>query len=141
MISFYSQDIDFILQNDSVVIKWINNIVSQHNLKCGEINVIFCSDPYLLDINKRFLGHDYYTDIITFNNCTAKKIAGELYISLDTVKANSIEYNQEFFTELHRVIIHGILHLIGYDDHKEEDIIKMRNAEDSALQQLVSNDR
>lgn len=141
MISFYSQEIDFRLESESNISNWIKNIISTYNNKCGDLNIIFCSDDFLLDINKKFLKHDYYTDIITFNLCTKNKISGELYISIDTVNANSVEYNQRFIDELNRVIIHGVLHLIGLDDHTEEDIVKMRKAEDDALQQLVSNDR
>ena len=101
----------------------------------------YFSNGALLEINKQFLGHDYYTDIITFDYCQGDKLSGELYISIDTVKANAVEYEQEFTTELHRVIIHGILHLIGFDDHSDEDIAQMRRGEDQALallQQMLS---
>ena len=82
------------------------------------------------------MGHDYYTDIITFDYCEGDKLSGELYISIDTVRANAVEYEQTFETELHRVIIHGILHLIGFDDHQENDIIQMRRGEEEALKLL-----
>ena len=84
----------------------------------------------------QFLSHDYYTDIITFDYCEDDYINGELYISIDTVKANAEEYSQDFDVELHRVIIHGVLHLCGLDDHSDEDIKEMRDAENSALLEL-----
>ena len=96
-------------------------------------NVILCNDPSILEINRQFLGHDYYTDIITFDYSEEETINGELYISVDTVRENAKEYGEEFLVELHRVIIHGMLHLCGLDDHCEEDIAEMRAAENSAL--------
>ena len=136
MIRYYQKDISFELGSKLTVKKWIKTVAEQNGKKCKDINIIFCSDPSILEINNQFLGHDYYTDIITFDYCEGKYISGELYISIDTVKANAIEYEQEFHTELHRVIIHGILHLIGFDDHTDEDIAEMRAAEDSALNLL-----
>ncbi len=133
MIRYFEKDISFDLQSKLVIKKWIKTVIEQNGKRCKDINVIFCSDPSILEINIQFLGHDYYTDIITFDYCEGKNISGELYISIDTVKANAVEYQQEFQTELHRVIIHGILHLLGWDDHCEEDIAQMRAAEDSAL--------
>ena len=133
MIRYFEKDISFDLQSKLVIKKWIKTVIEQNGKRCKDINVIFCSDPSILEINIQFLGHDYYTDIITFDYCEGKNISGELYISIDTVKANAEEYQQEFQTELHRVIIHGILHLLGWDDHCDEDIAQMRAAEDSAL--------
>jgi rRNA maturation RNase YbeY len=137
MIRYFQKDISFELQSKLIVKKWIKTVIEQNGKRCRDINVIFCSDPSILEINIQFLGHDYYTDIITFDYCEGKNISGELYISIDTVKANAEEYEQEFQTELHRVIIHGILHLLGWDDHCDEDIAQMRAAEDSALALLA----
>ena len=137
MIRYFEKDISFDLQSKLTIKKWIKTIIEQNNKSCKDINIIFCSDPSILEINIQFLGHDYYTDIITFDYCEGKNISGELYISIDTVKANAEEYEQEFQTELHRVIIHGILHLLGWDDHCDEDIAQMRSAEDSALALLA----
>lgn len=133
MIRYFNNDTCFELESKLTIKKWIKTVIEQNGKRCKDINIIFCSDPYLLEINKQFLGHDYYTDIITFDYCEGKNISGELYISVDTVKANAVEYEQSFDTELYRVIIHGILHLLGWDDHSEEDIKEMRKAEDSAL--------
>jgi rRNA maturation RNase YbeY len=137
MIRYFQKDISFELQSKLIIKKWIKTVIEQNGKRCRDINVIFCSDPSILEINIQFLGHDYYTDIITFDYCEGKNISGELYISIDTVKANAEEYEQEFQTELHRVIIHGILHLLGWDDHCDEDIAQMRAAEDSALALLA----
>lgn len=137
MIRYYQKDISFNLESKLIIKKWIKTIIEQNEKRCKDINIIFCSDPSILEINNQFLGHDYYTDIITFDYCEGRDISGELYISIDTVKANAEEYEQPFETELHRVIIHGILHLLGWDDHCEDDIAQMRAAEDSALALLA----
>ncbi len=136
MIQYFNNEVDFDLKSKLLIRRWIKTVAEQYNKRCKDINIIFCSDPALLEINKQFLGHDYYTDIITFDYCEGDKLSGELYISIDTVRANAVEYEQTFETELHRVIIHGILHLIGFDDHQENDIIQMRRGEEEALELL-----
>ena len=136
MIRFFNKDIKFNLEKKLVLKKWIKAVVEQYNCKVGDINVILCNDPYILEINQQFLSHDYYTDIITFDYSEENVINGELYISIDTVRENAVEYGQDFPDELHRVIIHGVLHLCGLDDHNDEDIKEMREAENSALQLL-----
>lgn len=136
MVRFFTKDIDFTLTGKLLLKKWIKNVAASYDCRVGDINVILCDDPYILEINNQFLSHNYYTDIITFDYSQENVINGELYISVDTVKANSVEYGEEFLTELHRVIIHGILHLCGLDDHSEEDIKAMREAEASALEVL-----
>lgn len=133
MIGFYTQETDFSLKSKLVLKKWIKEIIGNHDKKCGDITIIFCSDEYLLKMNRQYLGHDYFTDIITFDYCEGKMVSGDLYISVDTVRANAVEYAQPFLTELHRVMIHGVLHLLGLDDHKEEDIARMRQAENESL--------
>ena len=136
MIRFFNKDIKFKLEKKLVLKKWIKTVVEQYDCKVGDINVILCNDPYILEINQQFLSHDYYTDIITFDYSEENVINGELYISIDTVRENAVEYGQDFPDELHRVIIHGVLHLCGLDDHNDEDIKEMREAENSALQLL-----
>ena len=136
MIRFFNKDIKFDLEKKLVFKKWIKTVVEQYDCKVGDLNVIFCNDPYILEINRHFLSHDYYTDIITFDYSEDNIINGELYISIDTEKENAVEYGQSFPDELHRVIIHGALHLCGLDDHCEEDIKEMRDAENSALDLL-----
>ena len=99
----------------------------------GDISIIFCSDNYILDVNIRYLHHDYFTDVITFDYCEGNKLSGDLFISIDSVRENAIEFGTEFNEELHRVIVHGLLHLIGYDDHTQEDQKVMREKEDYYL--------
>lgn len=136
MIGFYTKETSFNLKSRRALKRWIKQVIENHGGKCKDITVVLCSDPFLLDMNRQFLGHDYYTDIITFDYCEGKNISGELYISIDTVKANAIEYGEPFLTELHRVIIHGILHLLGFDDHTGKEIAGMRAAEDESLVML-----
>ena len=136
MIRFFNKDIKFTLTDKLLLKKWIKEVVSSYGNRVGDINIILCDDPSLLEINNQFLGHDYYTDIITFDYTEENVINGELYISIDTVRANAQEYGQSFPDELHRVIIHGILHLCGLDDHCDEDIKEMREAENLSLEKL-----
>ena len=100
----------------------------------GDINIIFCSDNYILDVNMKYLQHDYFTDIITFDYCEKKVLSGDLFISVDSVRENSVYYGTEFEDELNRVIVHGLLHLIGYDDHSEGDVKVMREKENYYLE-------
>lgn len=133
MIRFFNKDTKFSPDKKLILKNWIKGEVEIRDLRVGDINIILCNDDYILEINNQFLGHDYYTDIITFDYSEEDVINGELYISVDTVKANAQEYGEEFLREMHRVIIHGILHLCGLDDHNDEDIKEMRQAENSAL--------
>ena len=139
MIRFFNKDIKFNLEKKLVLKRWIKTVVEQYDCKVGDINVILCNDPYILEINQQFLSHDYYTDIITFDYCEGDKLSGDLFISVDTVRENAVEYGTEFSEELNRVMVHGILHLIGYDDHCEEDIAEMRKKENYylSLRELV----
>ena len=136
MIHFSSENIDLPALNYPQVERWIRAVAAQYNFSVGELNYIFCDDEKILAVNREFLQHDYYTDIITFDYTEENVINGELYISIDTVRANAQEYGQSFPDELHRVIIHGILHLCGLDDHCEEDIKEMREAENLSLEKL-----
>lgn len=136
MVRFFNKDIKFHLQHKMLLKKWIKLTAQKYGYAVGDINVILCNDPYILEINNQFLSHDYYTDIITFDYSEDNIINGELYISIDTVEANANEYGEDFSVELHRVIIHGILHLCGLDDHCDEDIKEMREAEAFALELL-----
>ncbi len=110
--------------------RWLNTILRQYDKNAGEINFIFCSDNYLLEINNKFLKHDYFTDIITFDYCEGLKVSGDIYISLDRVKDNSELFGYSFLDELLRVIVHGLLHLLGYKDKADDEIILMRKLED-----------
>ena len=136
-INFFYEEIDEFSFEEKKCISWINLCIEIYKKKAGNINIIFTNDEYLLNINKQYLQHDYYTDIITFDYCEADIISGDIYISLDRVKENAQEFNQEFDVELHRVIIHGILHLIGYNDHSDEEKKIMRLKEGDCLKQIL----
>lgn len=139
MISYYNQDIDFKFKGKRLTSKWLTLVAESEIRRIGDIAVIFCSDDYILQINQQYLSHDYYTDIITFDYSEGDKLSGDLFISVDTVKANAEEYGTDFNDELNRVVVHGILHLIGYDDHNDKDIAVMRKKEDYylSLRELV----
>lgn len=133
MISYYFEDVDFVLKSKVLTSKWLRLVAESEIRKIGNITIIFCSDNYILDINQKFLQHDYFTDIITFNYNEGDKLSGDLFISVDSVKENSIEFGSEFNDELNRVIVHGLLHLIGYDDHTDEDSKEIRSKENYYL--------
>jgi len=133
MISYFAQDTGFKFKGKLVNNRWLKIFSESESRKLGNINIIFCSDPYILDINKKYLKHNYYTDIITFDYCEGPVLSGDLFISVDTVLANSETYNTDFSDELNRVIIHGVLHLAGYDDETDEQKAVMRDKEDYYL--------
>ncbi len=143
MIRYFTEDTTFTLKGKRLISKWLKQVAQENGHVLGELNYIFCSDPYLLAINQQFLDHDYFTDIITFDNSddffqeTGRKgVSADIYISIDTVKANGAAYGEGFERELHRVIVHGLLHLVGYDDVSEWKQRRMRAAENRALKLL-----
>lgn len=133
MVSFYFEDIKFVFRQKILTRKWLKLVAESEICRIGDISVIFCSDNYILDINQKYLGHDYFTDIITFDYREGDRLSGDLFISVDSVRENSIEYGTAFNDELNRVIVHGLLHIIGYDDHTDEDIKVMRSKENYYL--------
>lgn len=133
MISYFTEDVVFKFKNKRLNNKWLTLVAESEVKRIGDISIIFCSDPYILDINIRYLHHDYFTDIITFDYTEGDRLSGDLFISLDTVRANAAEYGSDFETELNRVMVHGVLHLIGYDDHSSADKKLMREKEDYYL--------
>ncbi len=135
-ITFRVESLDFTLEKENKVKNWIRKIAKQEGKKTGTISYVFCSDDYLLAINKQFLNHDFYTDIITFDYSEKLKIEGELFISIDRVKDNAKTFKQPFEKELMRTIIHGVLHLCGYKDKSPADEKKMRLKENEALKLL-----
>ncbi|MDR3227783.1 MAG: rRNA maturation RNase YbeY [Prevotellaceae bacterium] len=137
MIRFFTENISFDLKNKRKIKQWIADVAKSENKNIGEINFIFCSDAHLLDINKKYLNHNYFTDVITFDFCEGVNISGDIFISIDTVRANAIEYKQLFDDELHRVMIHGILHLCLYCDSTESEIAVMRSKENIYLKKLT----
>lgn len=133
MIEFYNEDIDLPTINPKIIISWITNIIIRHNKEVGDVSFIFCSDNYLLQINREHLNHNYFTDIITFEYNELNIISGDIFISIDTVLENSKEYQVLFSNELNRVMIHGILHLLGFNDKTDEEQFIMTQKEDEAL--------
>lgn len=133
MIRYFTEDIKFEFKGKLSNNKWLRLVASSEIRKVGDINIIFCSDNYILDVNMKYLQHDYFTDIITFDYCEGEVLSGDLFISIDSVRENAEFYKTGFQDELNRVIVHGILHLIGYDDHSKEEIKVMRSKEDYYL--------
>ena len=113
---------------------WIKQIISLYGKKCGDISYIFTDDESVLKVNRQFLNHDTYTDIMTFDYVQDDVISGDIYISAQRVKENAKEFNVTFDNELHRVIIHGVLHLLGFKDHSPEEDKQMRQKENEALE-------
>jgi|WetSurMetagenome_2_1015567.scaffolds.fasta_scaffold11891_3 probable rRNA maturation factor len=129
---FYEEIPEFRIDNRTVKII-IRKIIEDCNYKTGEINIIFSNDNYIVEINKKYLNHDYYTDIITFNYCELAIISGDLFISCERVKENSLLFSVEFKNEINRVLFHGILHLVGFNDGSEEEKKIMRTRENYYL--------
>ncbi len=134
MIEFFSEDIDYTPPTPAKIKSWIEKVIDQEGRDLGDLNFVFCSDPYLLDINVRYLDHHYRTDVITFDLSESNdEIAGDIFISIDRVKANAQEYQVQLIHELKRVMIHGVLHLIGYDDKNADQKLEMRKKEEAYL--------
>lgn len=139
MIRYYSKGTDFKPKFTTKINRWIKTVANSKGFFRITLNYVFCSDAQLLAMNREFLGHDYYTDIITFDTLDDQVIkksslSGDIFISVDTVSINSKTYNSSFEDELLRVMMHGVLHLMGYDDHTPEEENEMHRQEDSALE-------
>ena len=132
-ISYYAEDTELPAINQEKVSEWVRAVTKTHGKKAGEICYVFCSDEKILEVNRQYLQHDYYTDIITFDYTEGEKISGDLFISLDTVKTNSEKFNTPYNEELHRTIIHGILHLCGINDKGPGEREIMEANENKAL--------
>ena len=147
MILFYAQNVSFKLVGKQLLKNWIKEVISACESSAGNINFIFTSDDDLLRINKKFLQHNYYTDVITFDTSDyaapltniSSRTNGDIFISLDTVLTNSKTYSNSFTSELYRVMIHGILHLLGYNDSSDDEQKSMRQAENFALDLLKNS--
>lgn len=149
MINLQTENVKFTLKNKALLKQWIKEVIVRKKRKAGEITFVFCNDDYLLNINKRYLNHDTFTDIITFDYSKediknlplskagpelieggARGISGDIFISIERVKENALKYSKTFENELHRVIIHGVLHLLGYTDKTKtakEEMTKQEN--------------
>ncbi|MEO0897406.1 MAG: rRNA maturation RNase YbeY [Bacteroidota bacterium] len=132
-ISYHYEVENFEHIKEDLVSNWILLVISSHKGELGELTYVFLSDDDLLDMNKKYLDHDYYTDILTFpHNPDSSLISGDIFISIDRVKENALSFNESFLDELNRVMIHGVLHLLGFDDHGENEK-EMRFKESEAL--------
>lgn len=137
-IQFFNENIQFTLKNKEIIRRWISKTIKAEGFKkVGELSLIFCDDGYLLSINQQYLDHDTYTDIITFDNSENEEvISGDIFISIDRIKENASLYMVEEAHEIHRVIIHGILHLCGYLDQSKEEKKLMTDKEEQYLKEL-----
>ena len=139
MIHFHTEDIKFVFKNKTEIKQWITSVAKGKKRKVGDLSFVFCSDDFLLRLNKEYLNHDTLTDIITFDyskDDNQLPISGDIYISIDRIRENAIKFNKSFENELHRVIIHGTLHLLGYADKTKAAKLEMTKQEDIALKLL-----
>ena len=134
MISFYSE-VPFEVSNADTTAAWLSSIISQENYNEGEVSIVFCDDAFLHKLNIEFLNHDTLTDVISFDYSVGKEIHGEIFISIERVQENAIEFNQTFNSELSRVMAHGVLHYCGYKDKSKSDAVSMRSKEEFYLNQ------
>ena len=136
MITFLTEQIELPNIDQTKIREWIKKVAASYSKRVGEITYFFCNDDKILAVNREYLQHDYYTDIITFDYCQGNRLSGDLFISLDTVRSNADMLGTDYNTELHRVIIHGVLHLCGINDKGPGEREKMEAAEDRALSML-----
>lgn len=132
MISF-NYEIDFELENETEISNWLSQVILSENKKEGEINFVFCDDDYLHKLNVEYLNHDTLTDIISFDYSVGNELHGDIFVSVERVRDNALDFNTEFEDELKRVLVHGILHYCGYKDKTENDEILMRSKEDEKI--------
>lgn len=134
MIELFFEDTEILDLDPEFFVSWLSKVVVIESKKIGDINLIFCSDDYLLEVNRKYLDHDYYTDIITFDYCVDDEINGDLFISIDRVLENAKKHTTAFSNELNRVVVHGVLHLIGYGDKSPDEKSLMTSKEDFYLE-------
>jgi rRNA maturation RNase YbeY len=132
MISF-NYEIDFKLAKPKLFSFWLSEVILSENKKEGEINYIFCDDDYLLEINQQYLNHDTLTDIISFDYSVGNELHGDIYISVERIRENAVDFNVPFDDELKRVMVHGVLHYCGYKDKTDADEVLMRSKEDEKM--------
>ena len=134
MIEFFNEDIDFKLPATESIKSWLHQVILHEHHNLGHLNFIFCSDDYLLQINGQYLNHHYHTDVITFDLSESDpEITGDIFVSIDRVKSNAKTLEVEFMDELRRVMVHGVLHLLGYDDKSALQKQEMRKKEEAYL--------
>ena len=132
MISFIYET-DFQLTNEDAYSEWLSNVIISENKKEGDINYIFCDDDYLHEINMEYLQHDTLTDIISFDYSVGNELHGDIFVSVERVRENAVDFNVLFDNELKRVLSHGLLHFCGYKDKSDEDALVMRNKEEEKI--------
>jgi len=137
MIQYIAEGVEFPSLQKQKINRWIKDVAADYDKKIGEIAYIFCSDERILEVNKQYLDHDYYTDIITFDYSESNIISGDIFISLDTVRSNAVEFGVSFEKELLRILIHGILHLCGQDDKTIELRAEMTRKENLAIEKYI----
>lgn len=135
-IQYFNEDIPLPILKKRKSTNWIKDTIQAEGKRVGEISFIFCSDNYLLEVNKTYLNHDYFTDIITFDYVEGPLINGDIFISVDRVLENSVEFKTTFEDELNRILVHGVLHLLGYKDKDKKDKLLMTEKEDIYLKLL-----
>ena len=136
---FHTEDLNFTFNNRNRFAKWIRDVILKHKAEPGPVSVIFTSNRYIRTVNNTYLQHDHFTDVITFNYNEGKIISGDIFVSIEQVRINSQLYNTDFEQELARVVIHGVLHLLGFNDSNQEERKEMRTMEDEALKRLSVN--
>lgn len=134
MITYQTEGVEMPAIKQRETTAWIKAVAESYGKRVGDIAYIFCSDEKILEVNRQYLQHDYYTDIITFDYCEGKRLSGDLFISLDTVQTNAVQFEAPYETELFRVIIHGVLHLCGINDKGPGEREIMEAAENKALE-------
>ncbi len=134
----YNYETEFSIKNESTITSWIKELIRSEGYKLEEINYVFCDDEYLHNLNVEFLNHDTLTDIISFDYTVGKLIQGDVFISIERVKENALDFKVPFEEELHRVMAHGVLHYCGYKDKTEDDEKQMRAKENHYLELLNS---
>lgn len=134
---FYEEGVELpAFFSEEMIDKWLDMIAAHYSREIGALSFIFCNDDYIIEVNRKYLNHDYYTDVITFDYCENLTLSGDVFISLDTVHSNAVLFGADFETEFYRVVCHSVLHLIGFKDKTEPDSTLMRRNENICLELL-----
>lgn len=137
MVEIFFEETEILDLHPEFFVSWLSDLCVTHGKELGDLSLVFCSDDYLLDMNRTHLEHDYYTDIITFDYCEGLVVSGDLFVSVDRVRENATVFGVMFHVELYRVVAHGVLHLLGFKDKSEKDELEMRRQEEMALSMIV----
>ena len=140
MIEFTLKNVEVPGLDPEFFVLWLQDVVATENLELGDVCIVFCSDDELLEMNVKFLQHDFFTDILTFDYCVDNVVSGDLFISIDRIVDNAAKLKEDYVTELKRVCVHGVLHLCGYGDKTEKQTLVMRQKEDFYISKYVSRE-